>query len=159
MTTRKVALLAVTHLLAFGLPFAIAGPFMRGAARNMTTVSAMMSESYSRRIASLQVAAGDDAVGAAALRRHLERLSTLRQQLVASGEGPDYLPNIMDDGQSRTLAEIAFLLGHQGGDSPDAVAAQALSGFRQTCTVCRTDTSEVLRIGAWAACVDRGGPQ
>src|SRR5580704_5842829 len=82
LARREVLLLVLTHALAFTVPVIPLIPAIRDIVRGAPGIQAFLAESYSARVAGFEVAAGDDRAAAAALRRHVDRLTRVPTQLV-----------------------------------------------------------------------------
>jgi hypothetical protein len=150
---REVLLLVLTHVLAFAVPVLPLVPVIRKIARGAPGIQAMIAESYSGKVAGLEVAVGDDRAAVAGLRRHVDRLMVVRAQLVARG-GQALDLSLLDGSVCFALAEIAFLSGSEERDARIAEAAACIQ--RQSTNHSAMDARRVLDLGALHVTSERG---
>ena len=123
-SSRRKALLVLTHALAFALPFVSGVAFVRYDLKpRIADLNALIAKSYSGQVASFDVAAGDDRAAVAGLRRHMDRTTALRKGVVSVGGKGDYFLAAED---CMVLSEIAFLSDATERDLRVAEAARAV---------------------------------
>lgn len=140
----RTSLFVFTHLLALAIGLT---PYvsLRYMAPEMRRLQSMLAESYSTELAHLEVRVGDDAAAVAGLRRHLSRLTTIRDPPAAAGAGANDVGGL-ESSVCETLSEIAALTPASAAAERDAVVAEVLASCFQYDP--HRNAQLVLRLGA-----------
>jgi hypothetical protein len=105
LSRREVLVVVLTHLIAFASPVILAVGAVLYIKPRVAGVTAFFAEEYSRQLANFYIAAGDDRAAVAGLRRHLDRVASIRRQVPTDRSRDDYLT--YED--CNTASEIAVL--------------------------------------------------
>jgi hypothetical protein len=150
---RDVLLLVLTHSLAFVVPVLPLIPSIRNIVHGASFLNEWTTNAFSQAVAGFQVRVGDDVAAVAGLKRHLDRLMVLRNELAAGGAGPADL-NVLDGDMCFALAEIAFL---STAEERAPFVADAAACQQKVCPKCRNlNAQHVLDLGARRVGSERG---
>jgi hypothetical protein len=142
--------LVFTHGLALAIGL---GPLVafRYATPGIRRLQLMLAVAYSAELANFEVRAGDDTAAVAGLRRHLERMATIREQLAVEGGAAKDAAVLDPDHGCRALSEIAALTPATEAGARDAIVAEVM----ERCDGPLKDAQSVLSVGSRLLGFDR----